>query len=123
MESSQTREQTHVPCIGRWTTREVPRMGFLKDALKKYVAATAADWTSGVELGEGVVRVPDVWEPEFVLVPDNSIHSWEDNSSGCLLCSSHGWAPGVEAEVIHKDGELAGARDGETQHCSQSPSP
>ena len=78
-------------------------MGFLKDALKKSVAATAADWTSGMELGEGVVRVPDVWEPEFVLVPDNSIHSWGDNSSRCLLCSSHGWAPGVEAGVIHKD--------------------
>ena len=98
-------------------------MGFLKDALEKSVAATAADWTSGVELGEGVVRVPGIWEPEFVLVPDNSIHSWGDNSSRCLLCSSHGWAPGVEAGVIHKDDQAAGARDGETQHCSQSPSP
>ena len=47
--------------LNHWTTREVSRMGFLKDhTLKKYVAATAADWTSGVELGEGVVRVLDV---------------------------------------------------------------
>ena len=64
MESSWTRDQTQVPCIGRWilnhwTTREVPRMGFLKESLKKYVAAIAADWTSGEELGEGVVRVSD----------------------------------------------------------------
>ena len=33
VESSQTRDQTHVPCIGRrilnhWTTREVPDLGF-----------------------------------------------------------------------------------------------
>ena len=66
VESSQTRDQTQVPCVGRWilnhwTTREVPRMGVLKDqTLKKYVAAIAAVWTSGVELGEGVVRVLDV---------------------------------------------------------------
>ena len=66
MESSQIRDQTQVPCVGRWilnhwTTREVPRMGVLKDqTLKKYVAAIAAVWTSGVELGEGVVRVLDV---------------------------------------------------------------
>ena len=62
--SSQTRDQMHVPCIdmwilNHWTTREVPRMGFLKESLKKYVAAIAADWTSGEELGEGVVRVSD----------------------------------------------------------------
>ena len=66
MESSQIRDQTQVPYVGRWilnhwTTREVPRMGVLKDqTFKKYVAAIAAVWTSGVELGEGVVRVLDV---------------------------------------------------------------
>ena len=33
-------------------------MGVLKDqTLKKYVAAIAAVWTSGVELGEGVVSI------------------------------------------------------------------
>ena len=53
-ESSQTRNETHVPCIGRpilnpWTIREVPRYSF-QGAVKSRTISGRSQWSSKVDL-------------------------------------------------------------------------
>ena len=58
VESSRTRDQTRVLCIGRqilnhWTTREVPNMEFRREA-KKNLLSTGSEAHCGRQFSEGI---------------------------------------------------------------------